>query len=38
LSAANFRTEPILHDAAPRSIGGNVEKSGRYVSVRNAYS
>ena len=37
-AAANFRFEPILPDAAPRSNGGNVGKFGRSVSARYVYS
>jgi hypothetical protein len=33
-SAAKDRFEPILHDAALRSNGSNLGKTGRSVSVR----
>jgi len=36
--AAKARFEPKLPDAAPRSNGSNLGKTGRSVSVRYAYS
>jgi hypothetical protein len=36
--AANARFEPFLPNAAPHSNGGNMEKTGRSICVRYAYS